>query len=280
MRQGDVHTYDTAIHVWEDPPKVTDEYEKSLRREVMGPIVRHLRSRDWRVEYDMKVHPCIRQGYRRGIGRSRLEVRTEQTGRYLKVEFFQNVSNVENPHGGEYDFHRLERMPYLLRCRARLEMRLVLELLLRIGYQRREEKGTPGVDMTADEWIAQHRRLEQWGKVGPDPDDKIPSYNRKCRDGMLFNGARVYFVGWDRRWGVGTAEHNTNNMWWVKLAGGDVKNIGAHNIRLTPPPNPRQREFTDDERRGRLERLMLSEAEHRRYVVAERMRLALDRVSA
>lgn len=137
--------------------------------------------------------------------RGGLEFVVYASGRHVSVEFFQNVANVSNPNGGRYDFNKLERMPYLLRLRARLDMAAIKTLLSAAGF----DDTTPYRCASASAEV--RRRNEAWRKDSP-----VHEYNRRDADGArLDDGVLRYYrdhKGYLRR---GVVVHNINNMWWV-----------------------------------------------------------------
>jgi hypothetical protein len=196
------------------------------------------------------------------------------SGRSLEIQFYQNVTPSENPYGGEYDFHKMGRMPYLLRLRTKFEMQaLCTWLVSQFLYDvKPKEQSCDAFGLSADEWMDQHNEARFH-------DDPIPEYNSKCMDGIVQNGERVFFLGGYniQRWGVGIARHHINNMWWIKVGTHGVHNVASHHLRHTPPKDGlRGRKILEWKRREILKKHMLKAAEEQRYLDAERMRVALE----
>lgn len=291
---GNVSFHDAEVFVMEKPnarSDLPDGYEQKFRREVLGNVVHYMRERRWRVGSDPHVdreYRCCRKDNKRCVHPSRLQCKIRLSGRTLVLKFYQNVKRPLscNPRGGEYDFNRLEGMPYLLRKRCEHEMTKLAVWLVRncgYGYKPPEQKchaGSGGVDVNT--YLAIRAQEAHWHDYKRAIDDPKPieSYNSKCMDGHVKNGDRVYFLGGyvEQRWGMGIAEHNINNMWWVKIGTHGVYNIASHNIRHSVPEGGlRGRKIMTERRRERLEKLMLEAAKERRYTDAERMRVALEK---
>jgi hypothetical protein len=139
--------------------------------------------------------------------------------------------------------------------------------------------GPGGVDV--DTWLEHDWKYNRFERERPDPTstEHIQPYNRKCMDGMLNNGDHVYFL-WSpfrTRWGKGVAEHHINNMWFVKVGTHEIHNVASHYItRKVPECGLRGRHIRAEDRKKRLENLMLKAAAEQRYLDAERMRRALE----
>lgn len=67
-------------------------------------------TKDPRIEANYK---CLSKDHRYGKKGS-LEFKAERYPAGFKINFFQNVE-FKNPNGGEYDFDKLEKMPYLVK---------------------------------------------------------------------------------------------------------------------------------------------------------------------
>ncbi len=283
---GTVVTNDASLIVWEEPggkcglPK---GYDKDFRASVLHPLIRFMRSRRWYVHQDpriLKHYNCLKKSHRRCWHPSGLQCKLKQGGRSLEIQFYQNRTKPDNPAGGEYDFHKMERMPYLLRLRTQLEMQEVRAWLVsNFLYTVKPEQRSCGVfELTVDEYLAQHYQVRSF-REGRKENHEIHDYNKRCMDGEVKNDERVFFLGSYniKRWGVGVAEHNINNMWWLKVGQHNIHNVCcAYLSHKVPEEGLRGRRIEDSYRKKRLEGLMLRAAKERRYVDAERMRVALE----
>lgn len=128
---GTFHVHDSNINATTEG----DEYPFMGAYWCMRGVVEALRNRGWLIGRDPEIERGFEVlGPRRRYGRrGDLELKIDASGRCVEVAFFQNVANVENPHGGYYDFNKLGRMPYLLRLRTALELSKIADQLTRRG---------------------------------------------------------------------------------------------------------------------------------------------------
>jgi len=294
---GEVRFHDAGIIVWEDPGRDGNDvaawrkwqaYEEKFRRVILAGVIRVLRQRGWHVGPDadtVKNYYCLRKSHRQCTHWSGLQCELRQGGRCLEIKFYQNVKRPKgcNPLGGQYDFNKLEAMPYLLRKRCEMEMDYVAGwLVFNCEYTYKLQKQPCSVfGLDVDAYLEQDAPNRHWSgyKRAIHHDKPVDSYNSKCMDGVVKNGDRVYFLGGyvEQRWGVGIAEHNINNMWWVKVGKHEVRNVASHHLsHVIPEGGLRGRQILDWRRKERLEKLMLKAAKEQRYVDAERMRLAIE----
>lgn len=293
---GRVSLHDAKVMVWEEPDNggrcgLPDGYRRDFNRVILGGVVRLMRDRRWRVSSDPdtdKNYRCIRKDHKWCIHPSGLQCKIRLSGRCLELTFYQEVKRPKgcNQHGGEYDFNRTRDMPYLIRKRCEHEIDHIAGwLVFHCDYDYKLpdpecHAGLGGVDV--DTWLDHRCKESHWHGYKRAIDDPKPveSYNSKCLDGIVQNGERVYFLGGyvEQRWGVGIAEHNINNMWWVKVGTHEIRNVASHHLsHAVPEGGLRGRQILDWRRKERLEKLMLKAAEERRYRDAERMRAALER---
>lgn len=274
--QGTVKIYDSSINVWEEPGRrCDDDYEEAFLREVFGPLIRAMRDRRWKVGRDWEVHKRYRslsKSHRYCVHPSGLEASLERGGRHIQLKLYQNVANVEHLYGGYYDYDKMDRMPYLMRLRAKREIDVLSSWLCSqfgYGFEAAKKKLGPG-GLDCDGYIAQHRERDMFGDGISNP---IPDYNSKGRDCTLRNGMRVYLTDHKGRWLTGIAEHNINNMWWVKCGRFVLKNEGSHDLREKPPADLRKK--GGHFRRERLEKLMRQAADRNDFLRADQLRRVL-----
>jgi hypothetical protein len=131
----------------------------------------------------------------------------------MVFEFYQDIVH-KNPHGGYYDFHKVEKMPYLIRLKLTWIMQKIIVLLEERGFVNK----TKPVFRTAYANIFQHRaELEAFQGKGF-YDRELPSYNCTDADGnRLEDGMIRYFRDYNGYLVRGTIYHNINNMWWVDV---------------------------------------------------------------
>lgn len=229
-------------------------FEAVDNRAVFECVLRMLRVRG----FEVMPHPRIVRDYpalakeesywyaRKGA----LEVNLECHTRLAKVEFYQNVVR-ENPHGGEYDFNKVNKMPYLVRLRFLLERWHVVDILKAVGL--RDESKPERFDSPEAEVLfriqdcchSKDKGLLDWA-----PRD---SYNRTDADGVvLVPGERRYFYHWrSKRLCVGTIYYHLNNMWYV-VAGSEVHNIANFELFAFKPGLSRRKRLEGVKRKERL----------------------------
>jgi hypothetical protein len=265
IRKGTVRIVDADVHVWEDGVD-----EAALKRAVFDPLIRHLRMLGWSVRRDEHVHKRYRRlsKWHRYCRRGDLEAKLSLSGRHIGFNMFQNIANVENHHGGEYDFDRIERMPYLLRKRAELTIaQLTSHLQGMHGYGLSRPLGLPRPGgMTAREWIdAKIRECDWHYKPHLGRADWHGNYNRESADGALLDhGQEVHFF--DSRTGRlvrGRAFYNINNMWWVEYGPWSWTNKACFELFAARPADLRAK--CPRRRKDRLQRDLKSAVEAMRF---------------
>lgn len=279
--EGEVRIHDSSVSVWEEPGtgRYDGAYERGFRGDVFHNIIRVLRGRGWKVGRDERIwrdYRCLNESHRYCVHPCKLEAKLEQSGRHIGSEMFQNVANVDHPHGGEYDRGKLARMPYPMRLRARAEMDALSGWLCEefgYGFKPDERKCGPG-GLTNEEWIAQNWATSRFEGGRPDPYPEQPAYNSRARDCTLRDGMRVYFTDGKGRWMAGIAEHNINNMWWVKWGRYGLRNVHSGALQERPPEDPRRKD-NGRLRRERLERLMREAADANDFLRAEQLKRVL-----
>lgn len=253
--------HDTSLSVWlEDPkdPKVA---------QIRNDIVSHLRSRGFRVRIDahtLKHYRSIAKDHHEGR-RGDLEFKLRLNGRTIELAFFQNVV-CENKNGGQYDFERRKKMPYLLGKAYEAERRSIAKLILdRHGL---ELQVTPRLRGMA---FIESRRAQLTSFQGANfYARESPSYNVQSHGGrVLRDGDPVYFLQ-SHRLHSGVAFRNINSMWWVLLPCGSVWNAACHEIwHRDEMPNDakilRGRKFTEPEIDKRMRCALAKAIEQERY---------------
>lgn len=172
-----------------------------------------------------KYYRSIAGNYHRGR-KLDLEVTITLAGRTLEIVFFQNVVR-ENPNGGEYDFSRRQKMPFLIRKQYELERRRIAGLMAGAGFPLLERC----VELHGMQEI-QSRRRDLADFQGQHFYAKPPEKYNSCTatNGVVRDADVVYFRGHHGRWSRGVAYHNINNMWWVLLPCGTVTNVANFHL--------------------------------------------------
>jgi hypothetical protein len=171
--------------------------------------------RDPRIQKDYK---CLNKDHWYGR-KGDLEFKASRYPAGWKIEFFQNIF-FENSNGGEYDFDKYQKMPYLIKLLFRNELRHIRDFLLELGCP----DVTKPIYTTAEDKI-KHGYVESWDHPQKDVNfdlwniptrDDIGDYNRRDRDKKLLNNGELkYFRDFSGYLARGMTFHNINNMWWV-----------------------------------------------------------------
>lgn len=246
MKTPSFREHDASLGLWLDDPK--DPMVHKARNE----LVRLLRARGWRIGLDphaLKHYRAIAKDHHRGKHPSGLEVKISASGRHLELVFFQNVANTENRNGGEYDFDRWRRMPYLIRLRYEVEVRAISRLLAGLGLpelQRAARNRTSVERIIEDRAGSWHGRY--WEREGAD-------YNVKSADGLRMVEGATGYVRQGGRWVKGTIMIGLNNCHAIALPDGRTAFAPNHDTRMTPPERLKGRSFDAREIAARLKGL-------------------------
>lgn len=213
---------DMSTTVWFD--SVTDP----LIAKAFQCSVRTLRADGFTINNDKAhdaLYPSLKgtQKYgRKGV----LEVIIERCGRSVKVAFFQNVVH-ENSHGGQYDFNKYEKAPYLVRLaylKARNRLDTAWQALGLPCMQTEDQVATRGKAFIE----RRERELNEFQRWTSKPiPDRYNALSRAKR--IIIEGDQVFFSK-KGRWLTGTAYHNINNMWWVLDSGSEVHNLASFEL--------------------------------------------------
>lgn len=202
--------------------------EKNLT--VFCKIFDLLKERGFAIQTDQRIlkeFPVLADSHFEGE-KDGLKFKAEYYPAGFKFEFFQDI-NFENPHGGFYDFEKLEKMPYLIRLTFMVTRKAICKLLELEGYTNTEK---PHFKYAMDDVLYRIKDSCHY-KKGQDLMGYTPaeSYNNKDRDEKtLFNGQVKYFRGYDGRLRKGVIFHNINNMWWVILNKFEFTNIASFQL--------------------------------------------------
>lgn len=258
---GTINLHDSSISIWEET--VDDE---AMLADVLAPLIRAMRQWGWNVRTDRQVkkHYAILNKYHRHCRKGDLEAKISLSGRRLEVKFFQNVANVKNPHGNEYDFDIMDRMPYLLRLQTIAAIsKIAVHLHGQHGYifcnrkLRSRDLGKGGItaiDFIKDDYANSWHLDKTLGY----PGGSESSYNNKSADGnKVTHGATVWTKDSNgRRWIRGIAYYNINNMWWVVTGKYSLRNVPSFRIHTHQPDNLRHKQ-NQKTQRAALEKLLL-----------------------
>jgi len=200
---------------------------------ILHRVFNFMRDRGFTIENDMKVPKSIRKNHFRGY-KGELKFKADRYPRGFKIEFYQEI-NYENRHGGEYDFDKFEKMPYLVKLRWINETNKISKFLNKLGV-----KDDTKIDYKRAEDIIKRHFVECWHHPQENMEFNLSeldgktadaSYNNKDRDGnTIYNGEVKYFRHWDGRLWRGKVYYNLNNMWWVIVNEKEYRNIANFNL--------------------------------------------------
>jgi hypothetical protein len=268
-RVGEITHHGTGLGIWEEGVN-----EKEFMTAVQGPLIRYFCGRGFNIhrDPDTKKHfRSISDRHHRGK-KGDLELLIKVGGRHIELNFFQNVV-VENQNGGQYDFKKFQKMPYLIQKQWLKEASAVIGYLVGThGYT--YGKGLTG-HLPADLLISLagihptkdplKRFNEMWtptrfkrGEDGWPIQSELSSYYNVDREGVPLSTGM--FRWWRDRKGYlkrGIIYTNMNSMWQLVYGPGreDTTWMSAHDLFTLQPEDPRGRYFPPDKIRGILERV-------------------------
>jgi hypothetical protein len=265
-RNGEIRIHDTGVHVME--PKVDDK--------AMACVWHELRAYFWRRGFRLREDPrfkilMLRRGRKGPAGRE-LEVKIHVSGRCVDVMFFQNVANVDNRSGGEYDFDKYQRMPQGLRSRCLVEMTTLVRWLEEtFGYTRNADLrrlSAASPLLLAIRTLAERREREglsplelwerTWGRHGKSwpPADDYNTYGYKDRDGRVMKPGDRRWVYLSGRLAEVDVYPNQNGMWTCWRAGTYLTQASSGELFTWDPARPpaRRKRLDPKKLRERLAR--------------------------
>lgn len=199
---------------------------------ILNQVLNFMKLRGFKVGRD----PRIERDYKslskdHWYGRKKdLEFKAERYPRGFKIGFFQNI-NFENKNGGEYDFDKFKRAPYLIRLMWIKESEYIgkyIESILNCVKCTTKEDYKYAVDKVKNHLV------ESWHKPQKDMNFKLSSLdgtiqeNNKIHDRdkkIIYNGDVKYFRDYKGRLKRGKVYHNINNMCWVILNDTEYTNV-------------------------------------------------------
>lgn len=208
-----------------------------------------------------QLYPILNDSHRAGRY-ANLKFKAEWHQNIFYIRFYQDVQH-ENPNGrtaglspavaaaakggrtGYYDFEKLKKMPYLIRKQYELTESKLIDYFTGKGFPvDYQENRMHGKAYIINDYIRScHHPQKVWFKL-EEVDGQTPEYERdaKDRDGeILRNGEVKYFRDWGGYLCRGVVYHNINNMWWVLLSCGDVKNKACFDLFDLTNAEPRKR---------------------------------------
>ena len=275
-REGRVSFGDASVSVWEESIpspsgpggfKARDAWELAFKRQVFSRIVQTLRRIGWTVEkppinpHDVKHYSArvarMASERRRTCSKGGLQGELTVGGRCIKFKMWQDVTPSKNPNGGQYDFDKEQRMPYVLRLEMERTRRRIRDYLCNVFSRYEFESPRYPVmglmGLTAEEKAAHDRQTSGHYRAGLDRAEISMPSNAIARDGgTIVHGARVWAIDHKGRIIVGTAYYSLNNNWQIVTGryGLTVCNTGEI---FTIQPDGLRLKRNERSRRSRLE---------------------------
>lgn len=258
---GKWHEHDSSFNVTFNGPEFALEEQAAQR------LYRGLKRLLPRLGFTCATVPRIVQHYPilnrlyRGGRQGDLEYELHQSGRCVELEFFQNVV-FENPHGGQHDFGKLAKMPYLVRKRYELTAIRLKTWLSKRGLR----CDPPGPSWWEDplgcfnhRWDSDYERRRGIHRFerGPDgwPSEReLSSWRRTDAEGERITQGSVRYVEDRGRWLRCRVYGGINGMWYCLTEPGQMLQVPACWIRSTFP-GPGRRFSTDHRRQAILRNL-------------------------
>ncbi|WP_437310095.1 hypothetical protein [Sorangium sp. So ce388] len=309
-REGEIRLHDTHVAVWEE------HVDEEAMLGVWMSVRAHLERRGFSLEPDELTERTLnppkgkraraeymawskswsekhRQGRNGG-----LEFTGGTYGRQLKIEFFQNVANVENRNGGRYDFGKFARMPRALRTRCAVEMVALIRHLQSLGYtlggdlrepipssvlriaEGRVEEGLTPLERFNRSWVA--NRFTRGADGWPVPSERS-GYGaaQKDRDGIEIAPGDIRAVYNRHRLVQGRVYPAINDMWTLRFEDGSFITQEHAGAFFTPTPStPRRLALTKQERIAALDGAIQRATRRGDVRRAERIRGALTKLTS
>jgi hypothetical protein len=223
-----ISEHDASLSLWWDNPE--DPRIPGIRQ----AVIRHLRDRGFRIYVDPQMIRNYSAGFARNYHQGTkgdLWVRVERSGRCLEIKFWQEIVT-ENRNGGRYDFDRRKKMGYTLCKRYELERNLLVAALGFPFEPCKQASPLRGIAFIADK---RTNRKETFFPcpLGQRDSEKERRNSMGAAGALIHDGDEVFFrTGYSANWRIqrGIAYHNINNMWWILLPDGAVRNLASYEI--------------------------------------------------
>jgi len=211
----------------------TDEAKGN--RDLFKDILRLLKKIGWKVGYDPEVqkeYPSLNSTYRYAIWKG-LECKLEYYPAGMKIEFYQNIVPGKRKDGkGEYEFNKIQYMPYLILLRLKYTCHKLREQLESQKRYSVSEKVISKLDwhgsLNLDYYKTDKEKVSRIKTTDKQPEE---SYNNQDRDKKkILNGQIKYFRDRQGTLKRGIAYHNINNMWWMIINHETYTNIASFDL--------------------------------------------------
>lgn len=229
-----VRIWDTKISIDRGHHPHSWEKEGNPHWENFQDMLKFLGSIGFYVGEDKEIkkrYPILNEDHKAG-GFGNLRFKAEYSMNTFHITFYQDIKH-ENIHGGYYDFDKYEKMPYLIQKRYDWTAEKLLAYFQNRGYQIEFARNTcKGEAFIINDYIKSwHHPQKQWfllSEIEGMPDANGQGENGMDRDRkQIKNGDVKYARDWSGYLMRGRVFHNANNMWWMLLPDGTVRNIAC-----------------------------------------------------
>lgn len=211
-----------------------DDRNKWSHYPILHRVLNFMKDRGFEVGRDSKIleyYKYLNKDHWYGR-KGDLEFKARRYPRGFEIKFFQNI-NFENRNGGEYDFDKFEKAPYLIKLMWINETKKIAEFIESIvpGVKNNtKEDNKLVIDFIKNDYVEScHKPQKDMNFNLSELDGTTCEYNtnNKDRDGkVIYNGDIKYFRNrYTGRLQRGKIYHNINNMWWVILNDTEVTNV-------------------------------------------------------
>jgi len=213
-----------AFRCWDTSLGV--RFDSSVSHPTMNRLMKMMENRGFKIQSDQRIKrdfPILEKDHFEGEkGNLKFKAKKYPTG--FSINFYQEVNTV-NRNGGEYDFDKFKKMPYLIKLRFQVELKYMKELLIEEGYV---DDSEPSFKYAFDRVMFLIKNCSHYKEGKELPGYEISHYNAKDKDGKIIRNREVkYFRDRKGRLQKGTVYHNINNMWWTILNKYEYTNIAS-----------------------------------------------------
>lgn len=216
--------YSTSLYFYNDISNDDSHYE------ILEILLNILKEHGFETGLDQEVlrnYESISKDYFEGK-RNKLVFKSHRYPSGFKIKFFYDTER------GQYDFDKLEKMPYITRLEFLKHIKILENKLIELGFENKtEEKYKKAEDKIKQGYVdSWHHDIKDMNFKLSDLDGTTTeSYNNKDRDKkVIHNGEVKYFRNYKGYLQRGKVYHNINNMWWVILNNSDYTNIASFEL--------------------------------------------------
>lgn len=200
-------------------------------------LILFLRGRGFIVSHDkeiLKNYPILNNTRRYAI-KGFLECKLKISPIGFELSFFQNI-NIENKNGGEYDFDKYSKMPYLIRLSFLNEINHLVEYFEDKWHCEIEfcDDSTNAVDRIIHHFQTSsfdRKNIKALDQIAPAMSTYDLASNNNDRDKKKITCGEVkyyrHYKGGLRR---GVVYHNINNMWWFIESKNVLNNVASFDL--------------------------------------------------